>query len=153
ISIDVHPLTTDGTAASGTVTSGDPADYYLVHVDGGANLVLVLHDQSGLGACALYVRLGAIPTARDYEFLVTGDLKQVAASATPGGGTYYVMVRSTGASDTDPYTLTATTGPLVVTGVTPYKTGNQPPSPLPGAVSTAPILPTTITLTGAGFTN
>ncbi len=144
LSLVVNPLGTDGGAVSGTLTNFDPADYYAVNVGGGESLGLNLTGHATTGANELYVSLGSIPTQTSYDFSAVKDERFVdrqdetlAFTAPPGGGTYYVLVYGDEISGSTPYDLTATTGPFVVTSLTPPLQGNSQSG--------------TITLQGAGF--
>src|SRR5262249_42933534 len=68
-----------------------------------------------------------------------------ALTAPPDGGTYYILVYGSQINGTDPYRLTATTGPFVLTGITPDRGSNLAQTPTGGPI------PDTVSLTGAGF--
>jgi RHS repeat-associated protein len=160
LAIGVHELTTDDTSVAGTLSTFDPADYYALHVDGGQNLGLVLNGQAVSGGNELYVRLNAIPTRQSFDRAaltaatrLDNQNQQLALTAPPGGGTYYILVYGDDINiSNNPYTLSATTGPLVLTEITPSRGSNVLPLQPPGVVSAQPILPSTITISGAGFT-
>ncbi len=152
IAIGVHPLATDGTAAQGTLTATDSSDYYYVQVNGGDALGLSLVGLAASGVNQLYVKLGTPPTRQDNDFKSVGDgnsppgqNQQLALTAPPDGGTYFILVYGSQINGSNPYRLTATTGPFIVTGLNPDRGSNRAQS-----LSGSPI-PHTITLNGAGF--
>ncbi|MFO0847615.1 MAG: Ig-like domain-containing protein [Gemmataceae bacterium] len=123
---------TPGTAARGTLTPSDRADYFAVLVAPGDNLAVILRGLAASGVNELYVRRDAIPTRQDYDYRavkdesrVDGQDQQIVASAPAEGGTYYVLVYGEQIGTTTPYTLTARTGSLIVAGLTPDHHGNS----------------------------
>ena len=153
VAIGVHALTTDGTVASGLLTTADPGDYFSVQVSDGQNLGLVLSGLSASGSNELYVSIGAIPTRASFDFAARNDETQsdnrnqrLALTAPAGGGTFYVLVYGAVIDPSDnPYSLAASTGTFVLTGVTPDRGSNLAQTPTGGTI------PDIVTLSGAGF--
>ena len=135
--MSVLSLVSNGPASTGALTSADPADYYAVHVDGGDNLGLVLDGLAASGVNELYASFDSIPTRLSYDGRsVTGETfvnrqnQMLALTAPPGGGTYYVLVYGDqiDSSGSNAYRLSATTGPFVVTSITPDQGSNRQPN-------------------------
>jgi hypothetical protein len=161
LALSVHNLGSDGSEFSGTLSSADPADYYAIHVNGGANLGLVLDGLAASGVNELYASFEAIPTRLDYDFRSVKDEtffdrqdQTLALTAPPGGGTFYVLVYGDqiDSSGSNPYHLSAATGPFVVTSITPDQGTNQPPDPGNGSARpVGRVIPSIVSITGAGF--
>ena len=143
LTLTVRSLT-NGVAASGTLTPGNRSAYYAVYVNAGDSLALVLDGLTASGVNELYASFGSIPTRNNFDF---GALKDdrflnrqdqtLAFTAPPGGGTYYVLIYGDEITGSTPFTLSGTVGSLVVTSLTPTRSGNSQSA--------------TVTLEGAGF--
>ncbi|MFO0957423.1 MAG: RHS repeat-associated core domain-containing protein [Isosphaeraceae bacterium] len=159
VALVVRPLVSGGTPANGTLTPADRADYFAIHVNGGDNLGLVLDGLAASGVNELYASFEAIPTRLSYDYRSVTDEtffnrldQQIAFTGPPGGGTLYILVYGDQINGQSPYTLAATTGSFVVTSITPDRSTNRPPEPANGtARPIGRIVPTTVSITGAGF--
>ncbi len=142
--LTVRSLPTTGAAVNGALIPGDRADYFAVHVNGGDSIALTLTGHASSGANELYVSLGSVPTRTNYDFRAAKDERflnrqneSLAFTAPPGGGTYYLLAYGAEVNGSTPYDMSATTGSLVVNGLTPRRQGNAQAA--------------VVTLEGAGF--
>jgi RHS repeat-associated protein len=160
VPLDVTPLVPGGAAAAGTLTADHPADYYAIRVNGGDNLSLVLKGQADAAVNELYASFEAIPSRLSYDARsvksdrdLTGRDQNLALVAPPGGGTYYVLVYGAQTADPPGYDLSASTGPFVITTITPDRGSNRPPD-VAAFYDHQPVgrlVPETVTISGAGF--
>ncbi len=123
--VSVPALPANGPALSGLLTTDSRAHYYAITLAAGESLLLRLQGASGVNA--LYASLGALPTSLTNGFAATttSASQQIALTGPPGGGTVYVLVYGdqVGAGG-NAYQLTAETGAVFVTGITPSRHGN-----------------------------
>ncbi len=152
--LGVHELPTTGVPASGTLTPTDRADYYAVHVTGGQSVGIVLDGHATTGTNLLYVSFESIPSRQAYDYGALASEKEVdhqdrqlAFTAPPGGGTYYVMAYGDDIDGATGYDLSASSGSFVVTSITPDR-GSSGSSNAPGGPISA-----TVTVSGAGFSD
>ncbi|MFN0052859.1 MAG: hypothetical protein ACKV0T_11760 [Planctomycetales bacterium] len=155
LAVGVHGLVGNGAASSGVLTSGSRSHYYAIHINGSNTAGLVLNGLVTSGVSELYVSLDAIPTRISYDLRAAktefepnrGD-QQLAFTAPPGGGTFYILVYGDQIDGYLPYELSATTGSFVVTTMTP----DIAPRAAPTSGDAGPVK-ATVTVTGAGFTS
>ena len=152
--VTIRVVPTTGAPVSGTLTENDRADYYAIHVSGGEAAGIVLDGHAATGTNELYVSFEAIPTRQDFDYRVIANEtetdhqdRQIAVSAPPGGGTFYVLVYGEGVSNAMPYDITASTGPFVVTSITPDRGSNRLFVPS-GGKPLGRVIPSTITVSG-----
>jgi RHS repeat-associated protein len=161
IALTVPGLPTTGATIQGFLTAVDSSDYYAIQVPAGQSVGLSLHGLDDSEVNELHARFNAIPTRSEADYHVTKDESQlnredqsIAFTAPPGGGTFYVLVYGADTSGIGSYKISATTGPFVVTSVTPDHGTNLTPSS--GYLSVSPVgrvIPTTVTVEGAGFSD
>ena len=167
LTLSFHTLVANGPASSGTLSPSDNVDLYALHVNGGDNVGLGLDGLTTSAVNELYASFEAIPTRLSYDFrsvkdetVVNRQNQMLTFTAPPGGGTLYVLVYGDqiDASGSSPYRLSATTGPFVVTSITPDQNTNRiDPEPGPGFLRTSPydgrVVPGLVTVSGAGFSD
>jgi RHS repeat-associated protein len=162
LTLSVHALLSNGAASSGSLTSSDNVDYFAIQIKAGDNLSLVLNGLAASGVNELYASFDAIPTRLAYDFRSVKDEtfvdrqdQTMVFTAPPGGGTYYVLVYGDqiDSSGLNPYHLSATTGPIIVTSITPDIGTNQTPGSNFdfNGQPVGRVIPSTVTITGAGF--
>ena len=134
------PTLTLGSPISGTIGDGQDV-YYQITLPAGQDVAI----SAGLAALQggeLYVGYQTVPTTSTYEassISPTQTTQQVVIPDTQAG-TYYILVQGdTGSTGGQPFTLSAQTLPLQVSGVGPDQAGN-------GGT-------TTLTIQGAEFTS
>ena len=134
------PLLTLGTPISGTIANGQSL-YYQLTVPAGKDIAVSAGFAALLGG-ELYVGYQSIPsTSTNLAFSTspTQTTQQVVIPDTQAG-TYYLLVQGdTGSASGQPFTLSAQSLPLQVTGVSPAQAGN--------------FGTTTLTIQGAEFTS
>src|SRR5262249_26538976 len=112
-------LTTDGTPVSGTLTPGDPSDYYAVQVPAGDSLRLSLDSTSSTARTELYASLGTVPTRMWYDQKAAsgGPDQDLVLTGTANGGVYYILVYGVSLSANTPYKVLAGAAPVFVTSI------------------------------------
>lgn len=148
-------------ASTGTLTPADRAEYFAIHVPDGETLGLVLDGQAATGSNELYVGFESIPTRSTYssaalydERRVNQQDRQLAVNAPASGGTYYLLVYADAVDVETPYALEAQVGEIVVTSITPDRASNLPPNSVTGyGAPIGRVVPSTVTIMGAGFTD
>src|SRR5262249_38953043 len=102
----------------------------------------------------------AVPSRLAYDYRAVKDEtlldrqdQQMAFTAPPGGGMFYVLVYADEVGTLSEYNLSATTGPFVVTSITPDHGSNRTPDQASYYLGKpfGRVIPETITVSGAGF--
>lgn len=92
--LNIHPLTCDGTAITGTLSYIDLMNYYAINLSTGEYLQIILDDLNDWGVNEVYVGFERVPTRSEYDYKhkmnLTAD--QVLDVPMTQKGTYYVMV-------------------------------------------------------------
>ena len=132
---DLAPNTT----YNGTFAGSAQAQLFRVMIPDATPMQVVLDDAATANHNELYVKFGSAPTRADYDYrftnLSSSDQQILVPMANPG--TWYVLVYGDTIATPSTYTLTAHTANLMVTSVTPDRSGTTVAS--------------TLTLTGAGY--
>jgi RHS repeat-associated protein len=128
-----------GTPFSGSFVGSGQAQLFTVPVTASNPLSLILSDPSTTDHAEIYARFGAPPTRETYDYAANGSGANhsiLVPDANPG--TWYVLVYGESIKQTpSPFTLSASSSEVVLTGSTPAQ----------GASNVA----STLTVNGAGF--
>ena len=137
--LNVQQLPADGIAVSGELTYEDRSDFYSIDVAPGEYVMLTLDGQASTGSNELYIGYGSIPSRSDFDYRANagGQDQFLVYPGTPAGGTLYASVYAASVESTTPYQLTAHTGSVLVSTITPGRHGNATSA--------------TVTVTGGGF--
>ncbi|WP_341348910.1 RHS repeat-associated core domain-containing protein [Syntrophorhabdus aromaticivorans] len=130
---------TPNTTYNGTFAGSAQAQLFKVAIPDATPMQIVLDDTATINRNELYIKFGSAPTRADYDYRFTNlsspDQQILVPMAKPG--TWYVLVYGDTIATPSTYTLTAHTANLMVTSVTPDRSGTTVAS--------------TLTLTGAGY--
>jgi len=124
---------------NGTLNIGGHEHLFRVNLSSGVPLRVSLNDTASVNRNEIYIKHGALPTTSDYDYKssVNDSADQEIFVPMAYAGTWYILVYGSYVSTVSNYTLLATTGDVMLAGVTPVRYG----------ISNASVL----TLTGAGF--
>ncbi len=149
ISVSIRTLQANGSFVKNNLTASDRSDYYAVRVEGGQSLGLILASQSSdpLALYASFERQDADAQAADPR-----RRQELALTAPAGGGTYYLLAYSDATQASVGYDIAATSGDFVVTGLTPQRASNKAPDTDGRGKPVGRVVPSVVTLNGAGFT-
>jgi YD repeat-containing protein len=130
---------TIGTPYQGTLTGSGEPQIFAINVPATQDLLVNLTDNTRGDVNALYAKFGSAPTRADYQYsaAVPASGSQQVLVPSAAAGTWYVLVYSVSVAAPTPFSITATSAGVFLTGSTPSHSGASADA--------------TLTLTGSGF--